>query len=825
MLKSLFIFIMLCVAFFNELAQVPMGAANSTYTYHPPSSDKESWQWLNLMLSATFFRANHEGEIDFDSCLLYASHSLGLSRISILAEGIEDESLRKQSKWIDEADPATGIRLLTKQEGKEHLELLLLLGAYYAFQPQRSYPAENAKYFLSNALKESIALKERKMERQAVCLLGKMYFELNDVKHGDSIFNHLIKECELDGDHATEARALFYWGFYPPYTAETMLRRIANFQSAAALYHDLKNTEGEINALTDEGYLMVLIPQLPNAHEAFLKALRLAEEIRYPYTHYNTNALVLVTLFEGKFGEPLKYSIQSIRTAEITRDSIPWPSLYTGLGILYHMEGGREEESLKALSKANEHYLSRGEAGSINLYDLAAILVELGRSGEALDVVSNTSKKIPSTQPRDQIFYDLAFAVSYKGQKRYNLAEQHAMEADSIQKRSPTLRGANQRALINSVLGYLYFDMGEFAKSKKLLNEFLANPSGAEYFGSLVNTYSKLIAIDSVFGDNVSEVNHYKIYKKVLDSSYRVSKIRQAEELQVMYQTQEKENQIALLNQRSKLEQANLKQATLTKNVTIAGIIAIFIIAGLLYRQNRLRKKNNGLMVHKNEQLQHLLTEKEWLLKEIHHRVKNNLQIVMSLLNSQSAYIDNEPALTAIHDSQHRVHAMSLIHQKLYGSENVSSIDMPVYIRELVSYLAESIDTRQRIHFAYDIMPLELDVSQAVPLALILNEAITNSIKYAFPGGRSGVVSISLSTSTPDHYSLIISDNGIGMPPHFIPRKSSSLGMSLMHGLSEDLNGSFLIETNDGTTIKISFVLDKGIGHREKLTSSYVSNN
>ena len=83
-----------------------------------------------------------------------------------------------------------------------------------------------------------------------------------------------------------------------------------------------------------------------------------------------------------------------------------------------------------------------------------------------------------------------------------------------------------------------------------------------------------------------------------------------------------------------------------------------------------------------------MLTEKEWLLKEIHHRVKNNLQIVMSLLNSQSAYIDNEPALTAIHDSQHRVHAMSLIHQKLYSSENVSSIDMSLYIRELVSYLA-----------------------------------------------------------------------------------------------------------------------------------------
>jgi anti-sigma regulatory factor (Ser/Thr protein kinase) len=95
---------------------------------------------------------------------------------------------------------------------------------------------------------------------------------------------------------------------------------------------------------------------------------------------------------------------------------------------------------------------------------------------------------------------------------------------------------------------------------------------------------------------------------------------------------------------------------------------------------------------------------------------------------------------------------------------------------------------------------LEMDVSQAVPLGLILNEAITNSIKYGFPDGRSGVISILLGMSTPDHYSLIISDNGIGMPPQFDSKKSDSLGMSLMDGLSEDLNGNFYIETNNGTT-------------------------
>jgi two-component sensor histidine kinase len=218
-----------------------------------------------------------------------------------------------------------------------------------------------------------------------------------------------------------------------------------------------------------------------------------------------------------------------------------------------------------------------------------------------------------------------------------------------------------------------------------------------------------------------------------------------------------------------------------------------------------------------------LVNEKEWLLKEIHHRVKNNLQVVMSLLNSQSAYIDNDAALTAIHDSQHRVHAMSLIHQKLYNSENVSSIDMSFYTRELVSYLRDSFDTGHRIRFELNIEPLKMDVSQAVPLGLILNEAITNSIKYAFPHEKSGVISVSLSDSSANHYLLSISDNGVGLPADF--RKTGSLGMSLMKGLSEDLDGNFSIESNNGTLIKISFVHHPILKQSDLTTISVASKN
>ena len=338
--------------------------------------------------------------------------------------------------------------------------------------------------------------------------------------------------------------------------------------------------------------------------------------------------------------------------------------------------------------------------------------------------------------------------------------------------------------------------------------------------------------LDSTEGNFRLANNHLLSYKVKTDSISSEKTRRQFQVLGIEYEIGMKEDSIklkdkdiSLLKQKNSLQQANLRQTSLVRNVTIGGIILASIIIGLLYRQYRHKQRSNQLITQKNEQLQHLLTDKEWLLKEIHHRVKNNLQIVMSLLNSQSAYINNDAALIAIHDSQHRVHAMSLIHQKLYSSENLSSINMSVYIRELVSYLSESFDAGKRIRFELSIEPLEMDVSQAVPLGLILNEAITNSIKYAFPDNKNGTISISLVSTGTSQYSLNISDNGVGMPIHVKDKKTGSLGMSLMAGLSEDLDGKFIIENTNGTLISILFMHDTRVKRADILATSLVSNN
>lgn len=240
--------------------------------------------------------------------------------------------------------------------------------------------------------------------------------------------------------------------------------------------------------------------------------------------------------------------------------------------------------------------------------------------------------------------------------------------------------------------------------------------------------------------------------------------------------------------------------------------VLVFLILGLLYKLFRTKKNHEqtvqlkeALINSQNEILNTLVCEKEWLLKELHHRVKNNLQVVISLLNSQSAYLENKDALLAIQDSQHRMNAMSLIYQKIYDAENLAVIDMCWYIPELIAYLKGVFNTEKKISYKLYIECVYLDVAQAVPLGLILNEAIINAIKYAYPEMGQGEVNIRLKRIVNETYQLIISDNGVGVPNDAALKNKSSFGMHLMDGLSTQADGTFNIESKNGLTITIDF--------------------
>ena len=200
-----------------------------------------------------------------------------------------------------------------------------------------------------------------------------------------------------------------------------------------------------------------------------------------------------------------------------------------------------------------------------------------------------------------------------------------------------------------------------------------------------------------------------------------------------------------------------------------------------------------------------LLEEKEWLVKEIHHRVKNNLHTIICLLESQAAYLDND-ALKAIETSQHRIYAMSLIHQKLYQSDDIKVLDMHAYLTEFVQYLEEGFGSPENIRITLDVERINFGAEQAIPIGLIINEAVNNSYKYAFPRSRKGKIEIGLKKIADDAH-LSIVDDGVGFK-YDTEKELNSLGLELIKGLTLDLRGKLDFNSDNGTNISISFKID-----------------
>ena len=201
------------------------------------------------------------------------------------------------------------------------------------------------------------------------------------------------------------------------------------------------------------------------------------------------------------------------------------------------------------------------------------------------------------------------------------------------------------------------------------------------------------------------------------------------------------------------------------------------------------------------------LKEKEVLLKEIHHRVKNNLQVISSLLNLQAANVADPRALEQLRESQNRIRSMALIHERLYQSDNLARIDFGEYIRSLVGYLVRSYAIPS-VNVNVTVKNVSLPVNAAIPCGLIINELVSNALKYAFPHGRGGEVGIRLEMTTERSAVLTVQDNGVGLPRDVDFQSSTTLGLQLVNTLSKQLNGVIGLIRDRGTTFSIIFPVE-----------------
>lgn len=312
----------------------------------------------------------------------------------------------------------------------------------------------------------------------------------------------------------------------------------------------------------------------------------------------------------------------------------------------------------------------------------------------------------------------------------------------------------------------------------------------------------KLYSVYEQMGDYKKALEHYIDYSE----ANNIIEVERNER-----SLRESELQVNLLQQDKELIAKQQEQTIY--------IVALFIgtlMLGLLYRNYRLKQRSNqklevlnGELAQKNTLLDKRNAENELLLREIHHRVKNNMEVVSSLLQLQSSQINDPSVQEAMISSQNRVHSMGIIHQKLYQGDHLSSIEMRDYFINLSENILDSFNSSGKIKVECNMAKLILDVDTAISIGLITNELLTNSLKYAFEGKDSGTIKISLSPISNEEENevdlqLIITDDGIGKADNQ-PSKGTGFGTQLVDLLTRQLGGKLTYENNNGTVVSLLF--------------------
>ncbi|MBC7884349.1 MAG: sensor histidine kinase [Saprospiraceae bacterium] len=300
---------------------------------------------------------------------------------------------------------------------------------------------------------------------------------------------------------------------------------------------------------------------------------------------------------------------------------------------------------------------------------------------------------------------------------------------------------------------------------------------------------------------NMNDNRKAELFSEKAEALARLQNVtRILTELEEDFATGEKNVKINELILQNKIIQMEVNGSRKQKMFLIGGLALAAIILALLSLILFQRSKNNKLLKEKNLMISKNLEEKEMLIKEIHHRVKNNLQLISSLLSLQSRSVTDNVASSALAEGQNRVLAMALIHQNLYKDNISSGMEVKDYVTQLTEKLLNTYQTdRDKIKLELDIDHIALDVSTLVPIGLIINELITNAIKYAFKEGQDGKLKVSFK-QIDDHLMLSVTDNGDGIKAE---DKSKGFGMRLIEVLSKKLEADLNIFNNEGTTVQL----------------------
>ena len=358
---------------------------------------------------------------------------------------------------------------------------------------------------------------------------------------------------------------------------------------------------------------------------------------------------------------------------------------------------------------------------------------------------------------------------------------------------------ASPKQKLNSLIGII-----QSQKKLSRFNEALTNINTATELAKgssgLLRELSQLHKLEfkiyESLGAKEKAIKALATYVTYTDSLRNVELEKQALDLREKYESEKKEQEIAILNLENEKSSIALLASKNTNRILTTATILITILLFALYRLYRRISSQNSI-------ISKALKEKEILIREIHHRVKNNLQFISSLLGLQTEHVADKGALNALQEGQDRVQSMALIHQNLYQEENLTGVELQDYFRKLIENLFSSYNIYdERIELETDIASLNLDVDTVIPIGLITNELISNCLKYAFPDKRNGKINVSLK-EIDSTLRLVVRDNGIGISESQKQKLGESFGYRLIEVLKDQLKADVEINGMSGTEVVI----------------------
>jgi two-component system, sensor histidine kinase PdtaS len=387
-------------------------------------------------------------------------------------------------------------------------------------------------------------------------------------------------------------------------------------------------------------------------------------------------------------------------------------------------------------------------------------------------------------------------ANNYLRRKEYAKAKPLLLECQNLSEKHKLTQ--NGIYIFNSYLqGVMALDFKQYDFAIKSFEKGLDMSLLINNIGFINDGYSHLATAYETKGNYKKALYYIVMWSQSITDEYDKTLSKSLQENELKLNIEKQKNQ--------------LTEKVKVQNLYICALFIGLFLLTLLYRNYRLKQKTNVQLAIlnkdlaiKNALLDKRNAENELLLKEIHHRVKNNLEVVSSLLALQSAKIDNPDIQDAMLSSQNRVNSMGILHQKLYQGEHLAFIEMKNYFINLSQNILNSYDAAERITIDCDMNEINLDVDTAIPIGLIVNELLTNSLKYAFEKGQNGNVKLSLEDKGDNLLQLKIADNGIGKSLTNKPQ-GTGFGTQLVDLLTKQLDGIIHQEINNGTMIYINF--------------------